>query len=1847
MAVDSGTFEKKDGSVSPMTRTPGSASPANSTNAPSGSTSALRKSGLRTELSNNGAEDNQLTASPIAMPIRRHTDGSNMEARDYMNGGLPHNSPGVGFSGVVSPGPISQKSLPALPRKPVPSSESVPRPSDAAISGTGASTPPPRRSVQFVRQGPDYETPSHVNQDSWDNDDGEAPNKGKGLSLMSKLMTLATSGGLQTHTRSGSGGTAHHDDSSPTAPRSPTADRSSTRFPRTLEEEGSDIDADAEETADESVPAHVSRFRRKRRSYRPQEIGSQTAPTTPKSRAQFGDSPTVSGSRLPFSLSRRATMPDEIVDNRGGLSEGEGRDRLGKQIAWRRGSSWIGASRGQSYSGAIPDGDGTPSARKPRNFRRAMTGFTGGGSDGEAQTKRPFLNSGRTGTLHGWKTIKHSLKLLGQRKEEHKIDYLKSAELMAELRAGAPAALMLASMIQRDEHGNKRIPVLLEQLKLQITDSRSLDDKEDDSERHLVFRIELEYGNGLNRMKWVINRSLRDFINLHLRYKLQTSSDKYIQLRTNIASRPKQPRFPKSAFPYLRGVRGLGESEEDEADAIRVEDTAGEATHSETERPARRKKRQPSLGYVGRKGSAAGVDASSSATGPGGESQAALNAKKAYNERQRKKLELYLQEMIRWLIFRADSNRLCKFLELSALGVRLAAEGSYHGKEGYLVIQTSKGLDFRRMLTPKAIFARHSPKWFLVRHSYIVCVDSPENMHIYDVFLLDPKFMVQTKRSKFNDSGPMEIAKLPKHSAARPQHHRLKLRNSERKITLLAKNERQLRQFEESINYMMKSSRWSKPNRFDSFAPVRTGVYAQWLVDGRDYMWNVSRAINMAKDVIYIHDWWLSPQLYMRRPAAISQKWRLDRLLRKKAREGVKVFIIIYRNVEAAVPIDSEYTKFAMLDLHPNIFVQRSPNQFKKNQFFFAHHEKICIVDHTVAFVGGIDLCFGRWDTPQHSVCDDKPTGFEPSDEPKDADHCQLWPGKDYSNPRVQDFYQLSEPYAEMYDRSKTPRMPWHDISMQVVGQPARDLTRHFVQRWNYVLRGRKPTRPTPFLLPPPDYVPADLEVLGLTGTCEVQILRSASNWSLGLEETEHSIMNAYCKMIEESEHFVYIENQFFITSCETMNVKIVNKIGDALVERAARASNNGESWRCVIVIPLMPGFQNTVDAPDGTSVRLIMQCQFRSICRGEGSIFGRLRSEGIEPEDYISFYSLRSWGKIGPRKMLVTEQLYIHAKVIIVDDRIALIGSANINERSMLGIRDSECAAVVRDTDMIYSTMDGEPYLVGRFAHTLRMRLMREHLGLDVDEIMEEERSAELDRGEAEFEAKMNSVYDDGTDADRKSHVADQIHLDVQGKSQAERLATQDRLRSFNHDVDWEEGDNPNLKSDKTWVTSDKRVTGNPKHAAEVDGEGHDRWKEAEASGLVRGRDSVFVNGVREVLVTDIAPEGKGTIENPHKQQRKAHDHVSSTLSEAASLGTGNIGFPPMPRFPRMTTEQLGLPQLSQLPALPLIDDTDIGGPPAKKGSSGQPVDLNNPLIADIKLAAVNKDCMKDPLNDSFFEDIWRLVADNNTKIFRRVFRCNPDNEVTNWHEYTEFEAYLERFNQAQGNPKSQTLLAEEAKGKSGPPGAGSAIPQLGIVGEGLTKLSEKAAAHANARGEHPMGTAPDWANSSQTQNTARHDINIQSANACPSNLSDEKGAFNRDSNDISSPTLPIGDTPFPDTDQDVTHTTNSTMGAEKVVEKSGTLRATISSATEKPNTNAACNTSANQGSVKRRRRTTTKSRKGFSASDDLMSREDAELLLSMVQGSLVVFPYDWLKAEEHNSNWLYQVDQVAPLQI
>lgn len=36
--------------------------------------------------------------------------------------------------------------------------------------------------------------------------------------------------------------------------------------------------------------------------------------------------------------------------------------------------------------------------------------------------------------------------------------------------------------------------------------------------------------------------------------------------------------------------------------------------------------------------------------------------------------------------------------------------------------------------------------------------------------------------------------------------------------------------------------------------------------------------------------------------------------------------------------------------------------------FYWAHHEKFMVIDYKMAFIGGLDLCFGRWDAHQHPL---------------------------------------------------------------------------------------------------------------------------------------------------------------------------------------------------------------------------------------------------------------------------------------------------------------------------------------------------------------------------------------------------------------------------------------------------------------------------------------------------------------------------------------------------------------------------------------------------------------------------------------------------------------------------------------------------------------------------------------------------------------------------------------------------------------------------------------------------------------------------------------------------------------
>ncbi|SCV01872.1 LAME_0G19064g1_1 [Lachancea meyersii CBS 8951] len=1058
-----------------------------------------------------------------------------------------------------------------------------------------------------------------------------------------------------------------------------------------------------------------------------------------------------------------------------------------------------------------------------------------------------------------------------------------ASDLIDTLVAGCPAALFASCLFLRDEHGVRRAPMLLAMLGVKVKPSTPLDDScvnghersrleganQESQSNAVKFRLELDYGVGYNRMKWSVVKSYKDLVSLHAKLKLmsfQQSAINKLHIDNHKFQPMHLPHFPRFDDP-AKGERSSLSSNSsrhstnigsnlDHADGIGGAHELHGSGSLHTGRTNEFEIKRFRMRHL----------------------QDLLAEQDDTSHAMHIRLERYLKLLNLALCLRPQSNRLFQFYELSPIGNLLSYENGYQGKQGYMVVRSTassqgwrvshfKFQDFRAMIE------RHTNKWFLIRHSYILYVSDLHSTTPLEVFLVDSSFQIrvpgelEVMANDYKNFDPMgqDTKKLSTKLM-------ITLENSERKIQMLVKSEFQLRLWVASISKMVESTIWTQKKRFDSFAPIRQNCFCKYLVDGRDYFWALSEALSMAQDVIFIHDWWLSPELYMRRPVKGNQQFRIDRILKERAEKGVKVFIVVYRNVGSTVGTDSSWTKHSMLNLHPNIHLIRSPNQWLQNTYFWAHHEKMTVIDHSIAFMGGIDLCYGRFDTPEHVLKDDNPDFKK-----------QNFPGKDYSNARVCDFYDLDKPFESMYDRNYIPRMPWHDVHMMTIGPAARDMSRHFVQRWNYLIRQKRPSRPTPLLTPPSDFTAAEMKNSPLfqkikeRSTCEVQVLRSAGNWSLGLKKTEHSIQNAYLKLIETSNHYVYMENQFFVTSSSWDGVVVENKIGDALVDRIIKANSEGKAWKAFVVIPLMPGFDSPVDKPEGSSVRVIMQCQFQSISRGETSIFARLRKLDIDPLQYIQFFSLRKWSSLGKNGRLVTEQLYVHGKVLIVDDRACIIGSANVNERSMLGNRDSEVAALVRDTDLVETKMGDKPYLAGRFAWELRQRLMREHLGCDVDIIEVVERKFGrfeqlarlnyntlhlLDGGEHSKKAKIESalielgyrevMLTNASEAWEEKYGSSTSHFglgnhdfedinDSSSMEQAEEVdkksslprvkhENDDKLSTLNHYHSFNNrAGEANLgMRDKKPISTDSRLVNNEVHAADVDGLGHDEWKKA-----------------------------------------------------------------------------------------------------------------------------------------------------------------------------------------------------------------------------------------------------------------------------------------------------------------------------------------------------------------------------------------------------------------------------------
>lgn len=138
----------------------------------------------------------------------------------------------------------------------------------------------------------------------------------------------------------------------------------------------------------------------------------------------------------------------------------------------------------------------------------------------------------------------------------------------------------------------------------------------------------------------------------------------------------------------------------------------------------------------------------------------------------------------------------------------------------------------------------------------------------------------------------------------------------------------------------------------------------------------------------------------------------------------------------------------------------------------------------------------------------------------------------------------------------------------------------------------------------------------------------------------------------------------------------------------------------------------------------------------------------------YLTLLNLRNWETLSGRP--VTEQIYVHSKLLIADDRVAILGSANINDRSQLGDRDSELAVTVWDAAATQVALDGKRSVpVSASVHNLRKELWRKLFGLVGGKSPASELASVIDKpaAPATWEA-IQRVADDNTRAYEKAFL-------------------------------------------------------------------------------------------------------------------------------------------------------------------------------------------------------------------------------------------------------------------------------------------------------------------------------------------------------------------------------------------------------------------------------------------------------------------------------------------------------------
>ena len=357
------------------------------------------------------------------------------------------------------------------------------------------------------------------------------------------------------------------------------------------------------------------------------------------------------------------------------------------------------------------------------------------------------------------------------------------------------------------------------------------------------------------------------------------------------------------------------------------------------------------------------------------------------------------------------------------------------------------------------------------------------------------------------------------------------------------------------------------------------------------------------------------------------------------------------------------------------------------------------------------------------------------------------------------------------------PRMPWQDVHSRIEGPVVSDMVRNFVVRWNIASKAKLALPESPATYPKTGTAriqflrsaPAEMRTKEYSAAKEAFAAPPAG--------TDDGIQQAMIRLIENAAHFVYIESQFFVSEFGSAErpkdlspvgiyiqespkgigkttIRIVRGADDLSGGALDKTPQNGVCRALVARIQQAifdaskPRFHVYITLPvhpEGDlmthSIAAQVYWTMQSLANGSHSLLNGIR-RALKAEElkdkkqpyeqvlkdtnntaykdipveacdrYVTLLNLRNWEQIGQH--YVTEQIYIHSKLMVVDDRFALLGSANVNDRSLLGERDSEIALLVIDTDTSQCDVGtGGKKPVRTFARELRMGVWKKIFGI------------------------------------------------------------------------------------------------------------------------------------------------------------------------------------------------------------------------------------------------------------------------------------------------------------------------------------------------------------------------------------------------------------------------------------------------------------------------------------------------------------------------------------------------------